>query len=1302
WKVRYWKYVEAVVDDVRDSNVVLSLYSDGNLLCSFDLTPGISLYDVSGCLRDKNSVKMRVDLYTYDPSVTPVLRYLKISWEEDGNIILYEPNDQYLFRNEGATAKGWILSPSDCNDVNAYLYFILEGAPRSIEEYNYDHFITRSADANVFIGDYIAPAYINPDLGYYYMEVNVYNPAGVDLNGYPVKVVFDSASLILEGKMREDCGDIRVVDENLVELNYWLREETCGTSSTELWVKLDIPAGGTRFYIYHGRLDYTSVSNPDAVFPDENVYTVECSGSVAGGICSTSFTIDANYVVAPYQPAGYGELNILMSGDFDAGGAIGDPNLCDPGTLERSTIYINGTCIGTYSPGQQDCTDDPPPNTPVPILSLLEGKGGVVEINADAGTAVNFDPGCGYYYHYLYTIKLKLRPYVNPEPSTSVGDSRVAAYTSAYYVSDALDTGLDTPSWGSISWTAEEPPLTLVKVYTRTSPDGVTWSDWVETNGVIYSPSARYIQYKVEFAVDPKASSLPSFDNLKILYYEGVGGWTQASLTTALVTADPNPFLCGDLLANSVCEPLWNITPKERGAYRLRMEVNSGCGFTGLSNEKLFYVFAPTQILNFAADKNVVAKGDVLTLSGRIVDELGNPVPRRTLDFYDEGVYIGSAVSDDDGNFVFSFSVPYTATIGYHTLTVKFPRDPVEYYWESEASTTVKYSSRPVVLDINVSPALAGIGQRVNVRALVKDEVGIDSVTLILTAPDGSTYTYDMNAIGSDLYEVNVTDTWKAGTYSFVVVARNLDGIEGNAPGVFNVEGYGNLGVMTEKNVYGALEDVLLVNDPYWGNPLSTRRLLVEANDYGTNLSLSVTLSGVKSPSVYEFFRLDGREFNTYYTAGVEGNAIGFNGGFVGVPLIPQLMPADGITLAAWIYAESNAGERHVVTLKDINGGTIYSLFSPADSNLICFALRLGTELNVCSAIDFNRWVHVAGVYDGSTLRLYVDGKLAGYVTATGEINYAGASDFLGIGSYFSNGFAGSWAGLVDELRMYPVALGEEEIRALVEGNYVPRNPNGYWSFDLSARDSHPYKENAVLLSTGAEVNLTALLRYVGVRNRVNIIGTVEALPGVEGNAAKLTAGRLIVEGNDIVGSDFTVGGWILLEANGGTIADRNTWKFYITPTNDLLCSVGNYSVSYGHLSLNTWYHVACSFDRFRLKLYVNGAEVNSLDVLDFNDFSSTYDVNVGEFNGLMDELRVYHVALSGEDVAALYRGENVNWGLSVYLNFEGNDWNDASRDWLVPVYDGGLTPQDRSEAGSGTPISGVVVGEEKRAALCN
>lgn len=79
--------------------------------------------------------------------------------------------------------------------------------------------------------------------------------------------------------------------------------------------------------------------------------------------------------------------------------------------------------------------------------------------------------------------------------------ARAGQYTgSGSFVSCPQDAGQPV-AWQSMMLDATAPANTSVTAWTRTSTDGVAWTDWVQTAGVtINSPVGQFLQYRLDFA----------------------------------------------------------------------------------------------------------------------------------------------------------------------------------------------------------------------------------------------------------------------------------------------------------------------------------------------------------------------------------------------------------------------------------------------------------------------------------------------------------------------------------------------------------------------------------------------------------------------------------------------------------------------------------------------------------------------------------------------------------------------------------------------------------------------------------
>jgi len=169
----------------------------------------------------------------------------------------------------------------------------------------------------------------------------------------------------------------------------------------------------------------------------------------------------------------------------------------------------------------------------------------------------------------------------------------------------------------------------------------------------------------------------------------------------------------------------------------------------------------------------------------------------------------------------------------------------------------------------------------------------------------------------------------------------------------------------------------------------------------------------------------------TWATAGKYGRALSFNGmnALVTVPDAQSLDLTTGMTLEAWVNPNALGGVWRTVIFKERPGGMLYSLYANNGApNRPLGQLFLGNvEQNAAgpSAVPVNTWTHLATTYNGSALRLYVNGVLGttfavsgGLAATTNPLRIGGNSIW---GEYFN--------GLIDDVRVYNRALTAAEIQ---------------------------------------------------------------------------------------------------------------------------------------------------------------------------------------------------------------------------------------------------------------------------------
>jgi glucose/arabinose dehydrogenase len=102
--------------------------------------------------------------------------------------------------------------------------------------------------------------------------------------------------------------------------------------------------------------------------------------------------------------------------------------------------------------------------------------------------------------------------------------------------------------------------------------------------------------------------------------------------------------------------------------------------------------------------------------------------------------------------------------------------------------------------------------------------------------------------------------------------------------------------------------------------------------------------------------------------------------------------------------------------------------------------------------VPTEKFTLITGTFDGSSVKLYMDGMLVGQTQFLGEYRPdPGLPLRIGSAAYCSS--CNRWSGIIDELRMYNRALGEDEIKQLSGLADVTTGLIGYWRFDGDTND---------------------------------------------------------------------------------------------------------------------------------------------------------------------------------------------------------------------------------------------------------
>jgi hypothetical protein len=173
----------------------------------------------------------------------------------------------------------------------------------------------------------------------------------------------------------------------------------------------------------------------------------------------------------------------------------------------------------------------------------------------------------------------------------------------------------------------------------------------------------------------------------------------------------------------------------------------------------------------------------------------------------------------------------------------------------------------------------------------------------------------------------------------------------------------------------------------------------------------------------------------TWTGQGKFGSALSFDGvnDWVTVNDADDLDFTTGMTLQAWVFpTAAGSGAWRNVIIKERTDGEVYNLYAKVNTNRPAVYVVRAAQPNAAvdargsAALPLNTWTHLAASYDGTTLRLFVNGVQAAsravagpLLTSTGVLRMGGNSLW---GEFFQ--------GRIDEVRIYSRSLSASEILA--------------------------------------------------------------------------------------------------------------------------------------------------------------------------------------------------------------------------------------------------------------------------------
>lgn len=341
----------------------------------------------------------------------------------------------------------------------------------------------------------------------------------------------------------------------------------------------------------------------------------------------------------------------------------------------------------------------------------------------------------------------------------------------------------------------------------------------------------------------------------------------------------------------------------------------------------------------------------------------------------------------------------------------------------------------------------------------------------------------------------------------------------------------------------------------------------------------------------------------------VSGKCLKFNGTtqYVNAGHPATLQTFDKITISAWIKGNSYASADYNM----IAGKYLDHYLSIYDSKIRFRALDITSNItDGTTTLNPNKWYHVVATYDGSFVRLYLNGVQDNFEASSGTITDTSHDYF--IGSYSSSLF---FNGYLDDIKIYPYARSATQIKQdynLGSAN-IGSNPQKYSSDGLVAY----YKFDEGVGTTSADSSGNSNLAT---------LNSASWGSGKYGTGTTFSGSQSITIGSTI-SNIYSVSLWyyasdtapqFLTPNSSVDIGATTSTIFTVGISSPTIFVDGVQSTSIG--STNTWHH-----------LIITTASPITGNQINFGKTSSLY------LNGRLDEIKLYNRTLSATDVKNLY-----------------------------------------------------------------
>ena len=304
-------------------------------------------------------------------------------------------------------------------------------------------------------------------------------------------------------------------------------------------------------------------------------------------------------------------------------------------------------------------------------------------------------------------------------------------------------------------------------------------------------------------------------------------------------------------------------------------------------------------------------------------------------------------------------------------------------------------------------------------------------------------------------------------------------------------------------------------------------------------------------------------------SSGGLNNALNFDGvnDYVSVNSSAALNITSNLSLSAWVYRNSSGKYDCIIGKDNYAGNNGYSLWIYDDDKL---TLRFGNSriYKSSTSIPSGTWVHVAGTFDGTNAKLYINGTLDSSYPASAPTSNSGGL-YLGTPQDAVGNPLFNFSGTLEDIRIWNIALTQSAIQSSMN-NELLGNESGlvaYYSFNQGIAGGDNTGISTITDKTANAFNgtLTNFTKNGASSNFVNgkflssIISSGLVLHLDAGNASSYP-------GSGTTWTDLSGNGYNGTLTNGPTYSSSNGGSIVFDGTDDV-ATLGNIL----NIGLNSW-----------------------------------------------------------------------------------------------------------------------------------